>query len=138
MRHRRSGKKFNRSRSHYHALMRNLAISMLMHESIRTTLPKAKELRPFVEKLITLGKKGTLHARRTAFKVLRDEGVLKRLFDEIAPRMKERPGGYTRILRFGFRASDAAQMATIELVECSESVTKPEGKPEKEGSKNEE
>jgi large subunit ribosomal protein L17 len=117
--------------------MRNLAISMLMRESIRTTLPKAKELRPFVEKLITLGKKGTLHARRTAFKVLRDEGVLKRLFDEIAPRMKERPGGYTRILRFGFRASDAAQMAVIELVERSESVTsKPEGESEKESGKS--
>ncbi|MFN7130437.1 MAG: 50S ribosomal protein L17 [Myxococcales bacterium] len=117
MRHGMSGRQFNRSRAHYHSLMNNLATSLLKHEAIKTTLPKAKEMRPMVEKLITLGKKGTLHARRQAFRTIRDEAVLKKLFDEIAPRMKERQGGYTRILKLGFRAHDAADMAIIELVD---------------------
>jgi large subunit ribosomal protein L17 len=117
MRHRIVGKKFNRSRPHYHALMDNLITSMLKHGSIKTTLPKAKEARPLIEKIITLGKKGTLHARRTAFKTVRDEEVLSLLFSDIAPRMKDRSGGYTRILKLGFRPSDAAPMARLELVD---------------------
>lgn len=97
--------------------MDNLITSVLKHESIKTTLPKAKEVRPLVEKLITLGKKGTLHARRQAFRTVRDEEVLKKLFGDIGPRMKERNGGYTRILKLGFRASDAAPMAVLQLVD---------------------
>ena len=117
MRHGIVGRKLGRSRPHYHALMDNLIASLLQHESIRTTLPKAKEVRPLVEKMITLGKRGTLHARRLAFRTVRDEDVLKKLFDDIGPRMKERAGGYTRILKLGFRSSDAAPMALIELVD---------------------
>ena len=117
MKHGVVGRKLNRSRAHYHALMDNLITSVLKHESIKTTLPKAKEVRPLVEKMITLGKKGTLHARRTAFKTVRDEEVLHKLFADIGPRMKERNGGYTRILKLGFRAKDAAPMAQLELVD---------------------
>jgi large subunit ribosomal protein L17 len=117
MKHGVVGRKLNRSRPHYHALMDNLITSVLKHESIKTTLPKAKEVRPLVEKIITLGKQGTLHARRLVFRTIRDEGVLKKLFDDIAPRMKERHGGYIRILKLGPRAKDAAPMALLELVD---------------------
>jgi len=117
MRHGIVGRKLNRSRPHFHALMDNLITSVLKHESIKTTLPKAKEVRPLVEKMITLGKKGTVHARRTAFKTVRDEEVLKKLFEDIAPRMKERKGGYLRILKLGARAKDSAPMAILELVD---------------------
>ncbi|HEY3451742.1 MAG TPA: 50S ribosomal protein L17 [Myxococcales bacterium] len=117
MKHGVVGRKLNRSRPHFHALMDNLVASVLKHESIKTTLPKAKEVRPLVEKVITLAKKGTLHARRTAFKTVREEVVLHKLFAEIGPRMKERKGGYTRILRLGKRAKDAAPMALLELVD---------------------
>ena len=117
MRHGIVGRKLGRSRSHYHSLMDNLVTSMLRHESITTTLPKAKELRPLVEKLITLGKDDSVHARRLAFRTVRQKDVLKKLFAEIGPRMKDRQGGYTRILKMGFRPSDAAPMAIIQLVD---------------------
>lgn len=127
MRHGIVGRKLGRTRSHYHSLMDNLIASMLKHESITTTLPKAKELRPLVEKLITLGKEDSVHARRLAFRTVRQKDVLKKLFSEIAPRMKERKGGYTRILKTGFRRSDAAPMAIIQLVDYV-----PKAKPIKE------
>lgn len=127
MRHGIVGRKLGRTRSHYHALMDNLVVSMLKHESITTTLPKAKELRPLVEKLITLGKEDTVHARRLAFRTVRQKDVLKKLFTDIGPRMKDRPGGYTRILKTGLRASDAAPMAIIQLVDYV-----PKAKPAKE------
>ncbi len=97
--------------------MRNMATSLFEHERIETTTAKAKELRPFVEKLITLGKRGDLHARRLARRQIADRDVLGKLFDDIAPRFTERPGGYTRILKLGTRRGDAAEMALIELVD---------------------
>jgi|TARA_R110000796_G_scaffold166192_1_gene283061 large subunit ribosomal protein L17 len=95
----------------------NMAVSLLTHEQIKTTLPKAKDLRPYVEKLITLGKRGDLHARRQAISILRDDKIVAKLFGEIAERYKERSGGYTRVLKAGFRYGDAAPVAVIELVE---------------------
>jgi len=95
----------------------NMAVSLLTHKQIKTTLPKAKDLRPYVEKLITLGKRGDLHARRQAISILRDEKVVAKLFGEIADRYKERSGGYTRVLKAGFRYGDAAPVAVIELVD---------------------
>jgi len=135
MKHGVVGRKLNRSRSHYHALMDNLITSVLKHESIKTTLPKAKEARPLVEKIITLAKRGTLHARRTAFKTVRDEEVLHKLFAEIGPRMKERKGGYTRILKLGLRLKDAAPMALLELVDYQ---PKAKAKPAQEKGEQEE
>jgi large subunit ribosomal protein L17 len=132
------GRKLNRSRPHFHALMDNLITSLLKHESIKTTLPKAKEVRPLVEKLITMAKKGTLHARRTAFRTVRDEEVLHKLFAEIGPRMKERAGGYTRILKLGFRAKDSAPMALLELVDFKpKAKVKAEPKKKVEGEEKE-
>jgi large subunit ribosomal protein L17 len=95
----------------------NMTVSLLVHEQIKTTLPKAKDLRPVAEKMITLGKAGTLHARRQAFAFLRDDAAVKKLFDEIGPRYKERNGGYTRVLKAGFRYGDNAPMGIIELVD---------------------
>ncbi len=129
MRHGIVGRKLGRTRSHYHALMDNLVASMLKHESITTTLPKAKELRPLVEKLITLGKEDSVHARRLALRTVRQKDVLKKLFSDIGPRMKDRQGGYTRILKMGQRASDAAPMAIIQLVDYV-----PKAKPAAEAS----
>jgi large subunit ribosomal protein L17 len=117
MRHGLSGRKLNRTKSHRRALFANLAAALIKHEQIKTTLPKAKDLRPVVEKLITLGKRGNLHARRQALAVLRDEAVTRKLFDTIATRYKTRAGGYTRVLKAGFRFGDAAPMAIIELVD---------------------
>ncbi|MGE3967283.1 MAG: 50S ribosomal protein L17 [Dongiaceae bacterium] len=117
MRHGLSGRKLNRTKSHRRALFANLASALIKHEQIKTTLPKAKDLRPVVEKLITLGKRGNLHARRQALAVLRDEAVTRKLFDTIATRYKTRAGGYTRVLKAGFRFGDAAPMAIIELVD---------------------
>ena len=117
MRHRLSGRKLNRTSSHRKALFANMAAALLKHEQITTTLPKAKELRPVVEKLITLGKRGGLSARRQAMAVLRDETILGKLFSTIGPRYSERPGGYTRVLRAGFRHGDMAPLAVIELVD---------------------
>ena len=117
MRHRLSGRKLNRTSSHRKALFANMAAALLKHEQITTTLPKAKELRPVVEKLITLGKKGDLSARRRAMAVLRDETITGKLFSTIAPRYSERAGGYTRVMRAGFRHGDMAPLAVIELVD---------------------
>jgi len=117
MRHGNSGRKLNRTSSHRKAMFANMAHALLKHEQITTTLPKAKELRPIVEKLITLGKRGGLHARRQAWSVLRDDVVTAKLFDALAERYKERRGGYTRVLKAGFRYGDTAAMAVIELVD---------------------
>ena len=117
MRHRVGGRKLNRTSSHRAALFRNMAAALIKHEQITTTLPKAKELRPYVEKLITLGKKGGLSNRRLAHSRLLDDAQLAKLFDVLAPRYAKREGGYTRVIRAGIRASDSAPMAIIELVD---------------------
>jgi len=111
------GRKLNRTSSHRKALFSNMAAALIKHEQIKTTLPKAKELRPVVEKLISLGKRGDLHARRQAFAQLRDEAVVAKLFSVIKDRYSERPGGYSRVLKAGFRYGDCAPMAIIELVD---------------------
>src|SRR5919109_5502126 len=116
MRHLKSGRKLNRSSSHRWALMRNLITSLLRNEKIRTTDPKAKELRRWADRVITLGKEGSLHARRQVFAIVQDKTVVRKLFDTIGPRFKDRPGGYTRIIKVGLRRGDAAQMSIIELV----------------------
>jgi large subunit ribosomal protein L17 len=111
------GRRFGRTSSHRQAMLMNLAQSLITHEQIMTTLPKAKDLRPVVEKLVTLGKRGDLHARRQAIAQLRDETVVRRLFDVIAKRYGSRNGGYLRIMKAGFRYGDAAPMAVIEFVD---------------------
>jgi len=126
MRHRCGYRKLNRTSSHRTAMFRNMASALLRHEAIRTTLPKAKELRRVVEPLITLGKNPTLANRRLAFARLRDRDIVGKLFDEIAPRFKARNGGYTRIMKFGFRVGDNAPMALIELVDRAEGGEAPE------------
>ncbi len=117
MRHQKSGRKLNRNSSHRKAMFRNMATSLLQHEIIKTTLPKAKELRRVAEPLITLAKEDSVATRRLAFARLRDKAVVGKLFTEIGPRYQERPGGYTRILKCGFRDGDNAPMAYIELVD---------------------
>ena len=117
MRHGRSGRKLNRTSSHRKAMFTNMAASLIEHEQITTTLPKAKELRPIVEKLVTLGKRGDLHARRQAISQVGSAVLVKRLFDTIAPRYAERHGGYLRIMKAGFRFGDNAAMAVIEFVD---------------------
>ena len=117
MRHRMSGRKLNRTASHRKAMFANMAAALLKHEQIQTTVPKAKDLRSVVDRLITLGKRGNLHARRQAFAVLRDNGLVSKLFGELAERYKDRRGGYTRVLRAGFRYGDNAPIAVIELVD---------------------
>ncbi|GAB3447973.1 50S ribosomal protein L17 [Insolitispirillum peregrinum] len=117
MRHGMSGRKLNRTKSHRKALFANMATALLKHEQIKTTLPKAKDLRPVAEKLITLGKRGDLHARRQALAIIREEDVVRKLFSVLAERYKTREGGYTRVLKAGFRYGDAAPMAVIELVD---------------------
>ena len=117
MRHGSSGRRLNRSVSHRKSMFANLAASLIEHEQIVTTLPKAKELRPIVEKLITLGKRGDLHARRQAIAQMRDETQVQKLFATIGPRYKDRNGGYIRILKAGFRYGDNAALAVIELVD---------------------
>ena len=117
MRHGVAGRKLGITTSHRFAMFRNMAVALLKHEQITTTVPKAKELRPVAEKLITLGKRGGLHARRQALAQLQDEKIVAKLFDALATRYKTRPGGYTRVLRAGMRYGDAADMAVIELVE---------------------
>ena len=120
MRHRKSGRRLGRNSSHRKAMFRNMATSMLMHETIRTTLPKAKELRRVVEPLITLAKEDSVANRRLAFNRLRDKEVVGKLFSEIGPRFKERPGGYLRIFKTGPRPGDAAPMAVVMLTELAE------------------
>ena len=116
MRHLKSGRQLSRNSSHRWALMRNLITALLREEKIKTTDPKAKELRRWVDRVITLGKRGDLHARRQAAAIIFDKTVVKKLFDTIGPRFKDRPGGFTRIVKLGIRHGDAAQMALIELV----------------------
>ncbi len=117
MRHRLAGRKLNRTSSHRKALFANMAAALIKHEQISTTLPKAKDLRRVIEPLITLGKRGDLHARRQALSVLKDRALVEKLFSTLAERYKAREGGYTRVLKAGHRYGDAADMAIIELVE---------------------
>ncbi len=117
MRHRMSGRKLNRTSSHRKAMFSNMTVSLLEHEQITTTLPKAKELRRIADKMITLGKRGDLHARRQALAVLKDNEIVSKLFSSLAERYKERNGGYTRVLKAGNRYGDMAPMAVIELVD---------------------
>jgi len=117
MRHRKRGRRFSRSSSHRQAMFANLCQALVKHEQIKTTLPKAKELRPVVERLITLAKRGDLHARRLLIAKTRHEPTAAKLIDVLGPRYGERPGGYTRVLKAGFRQGDAAPMAVIELVD---------------------
>ncbi len=117
MRHRKKGRKLSRTASHRRATLRNMAQSLFTHGRIETTTAKAKELRPYAERLITLARRGDLHARRLAGAKIGDRAVLGRLFDEIGPRFADRPGGYTRILKLGARKGDAADMSLIELVD---------------------
>jgi large subunit ribosomal protein L17 len=117
MRHRKAGRKLGRSSSHRQALLRNMVTSLLDHERIQTTDAKAKELRRFTDRMITLGKRGDLHARRQALRVIRSKEVTAKLFDELADRYRERPGGYTRVMKLGQRQGDAAPMSLIELLD---------------------
>ena len=117
MRHANGHRKLNRTASHRKALLQNMAAALIKHEQIKTTLPKAKELKSYIDKLITLGKKGGLHRRRQAFSKLRDNNIVAKLFDELASRYENRPGGYARVLKAGRRYGDNAPMAIIELVE---------------------
>ncbi|MEX1226554.1 MAG: 50S ribosomal protein L17 [Marinobacter sp.] len=116
MRHRKSGRKFNRTSAHRKAMFRNMTASLVEHELIKTTLPKAKELRRVAEPLITLSKKDSVANRRLAFSRLRDDAVVAKLFNELGPRFVERPGGYLRVLKCGFRAGDNAPMAYVEVI----------------------
>ena len=120
MNHRKTGRKLGRTSAHRKALFRNMVTSLLEHEQIRTTDAKAKELRGVAERMITLGKRGTLHARRQALRTIRSKEVTSKVFDELADRYRERPGGYTRVIKLGQRAGDAAPMAIIELVDRDE------------------
>jgi large subunit ribosomal protein L17 len=117
MRHGKAHRKFNRTAEHRKAMFENMAASLIKHEQIITTLPKAKDLRPIVEKLITLGKRGDLHARRQAIAQLQDETVVRKLFDVLGPRYADRHGGYTRVLKAGYRHGDSAPIGVIEFVE---------------------
>ncbi len=121
MRHRKSGRKLGRNSSHRTAMFRNMATSLVQHETIKTTLPKAKELRRVVEPLITLAKQDGVSRRRVAFARLRDNAAVGKLFNELGPRFKNRPGGYLRILKIGFRAGDAAPMALVQLLDQPDS-----------------
>ena len=120
MRHGKAHRKLNRKSQHRRAMFANMAAALIKHEQILTTLPKAKDLRPIVEKLVTLGKRGDLHARRQAVSKLRDLAMVKKLFDVLGPRYKERQGGYTRVLKAGFRYGDSAPVAVIEFVDRDE------------------
>ena len=117
MRHLKSKRKLNKTSSHRKAMLGNMAIALIKHEQIQTTLPKAKELSPFVDKLITLGKKGDLASRKKAYSILPEKQWTSKIFDELSERYKERDGGYTRVLKAGFRYGDSAPMAVIELVD---------------------
>src|ERR1700735_4471682 len=122
MRHRNSGRQLSRNSSHRHAMLRNMATSLLQHETIRTTVPKAKELRRVVEPLITLAKADSLAKRRLAYSRLRDEGVVEKLFADLGPRFKARAGGYTRILKMEPRPGDSADMALMQLVDLTKAT----------------
>ena len=135
MRHRKQGRKLNRTQSHRKAMFMNMSVALLTHEQIVTTLPKAKELRSVVDKLITLGKRGDLHARRQAVSQLQDNPTVQKLFSTLAERYADRPGGYTRVLKAGFRYGDNAPMAVIELVDRDEDA---KGKADRERMEAEE
>ena len=122
MRHGFRGRRFNRTPEHRQAMFANMSAALIKHEQIVTTLPKAKDLRPVVEKLITLGKRGDLHARRLAMSQVRDEAMVRKLFEVLGPRYGERPGGYCRVLKAGFRYGDNAPLAVIEFVDRDESA----------------
>lgn len=122
MRHLKAGRKLNRTSEHRRALFRNLVTSLLLHERVQTTDAKAKEIRRWVDRMVTLGKRGTLHARRQALAFVRSRDVVKKLFDEIGPRFRDRPGGYTRITKVGVRLGDAAPLSVIELTERGDRV----------------
>jgi large subunit ribosomal protein L17 len=132
MRHRLSGRKLNRTSQHRQMLFRNMSQALIRHEQIVTTLAKARELRPVVEKLITLGKRGDLHARRQAFARLRDNDMTSKLFEVLGKRYADRNGGYTRIIKAGHRYGDAASMAVIELVDRDEDARGLGDRPEEE------
>ena len=133
MRHRLSGRKLNRTASHRKAMFSNMAAALIKHEQITTTLPKAKEMRRIADRLITLGKRGGLHARRQALSVLKDTKLAEKLFSTLAARYADRPGGYTRVLKAGFRYGDSAPMGIIELVDRDpEAKGKDSGPPPKE------
>ena len=117
MRHLKSKRKLNKTSSHRKAMLGNMSVALIKHEQIQTTLPKAKELSPFVDKLITLGKKGDLASRKKAYSILPEKQWVSKIFDELSERYKERDGGYTRVLKAGFRYGDSAPMAVIELVD---------------------
>ena len=122
MRHKYSGRKLNRTSSHRSAMFKNMMASLIEHEEIKTTLPKAKELRGFVERLITISKIDTVAKRRIVFSRIRSKDAVKKLFSELGPRFKNRPGGYLRVLKCGFRAGDKAPMAIVQLVDKKEEV----------------
>ncbi len=126
MRHRKSGRHLNRTSSHREAMFRNMTNSLFRHELIKTTLPKAKELRRVAEPLITMAKNDSVHKRRLAFSRMRDKEMVGKLFVEIGPRYEQRPGGYLRILKCGYRAGDAAPMAYVELVDRPQAEAKPD------------
>lgn len=131
MRHHVAERKLGRKSAHRKAMLANLAISLILKDRIETTLPKAKELKPFAEKLVTLGKKGTVHAQRHAVSMIRSKGAVHRLFDELAHRFENRHGGYTRILKLGWRHGDSAPMAAIEYLAGEQKVGEPLKKEEK-------
>jgi large subunit ribosomal protein L17 len=136
MRHRKAGRKLNRSSSHRSAMLRNIVTSLLEHERIVTTLPKAKEARRVAEKMITLGKTGNLHARRQALAYIRSRDVVAKLFEKLSVQYAERPGGYTRIIRTGNRYGDAAPMAVLELVGYEEAALQVDQEQVEKGSEN--
>ncbi|MGD0309487.1 MAG: 50S ribosomal protein L17 [Acidobacteriota bacterium] len=137
MRHRNAGRKLGRKTPHRIMMFRNLVTSLLDKERVRTTLPRAKEARPIAERMITLGKRESLHARRQALAFVKDPEVVSKLFKTLAPRFAERPGGYTRIIRLGFRQGDGAQMAILELIGSGYKARKPEEKKGKKAKKAE-
>jgi large subunit ribosomal protein L17 len=135
MRHRVAGKKLGRTTAHRMMMLRNMVTSLLDKERMQTTLDRAKAVRPLAERIITLGKRETLHARRQALAFVKDPAVVSKLFDTIAPRFSDRPGGYTRIIRLGYRDGDGAQMAIIELIGSEFKPSKKESKGSKKSSK---
>ena len=137
MKHRIKGKKLNRTSSHRKALFKNMAQAIIKHEQIITTLPKAKTMKPIIDKLITLGKKGSLHARRQAFSQLRDNNMVSKLFGDLATRYAERQGGYSRVLKAGYRYGDSAAMAVLELVDRNEDARGQDSGTVQENNKSE-
>ena len=132
MRHRKAGRKLNRTSEHRRAMFGNMATSLFRHERIQTTTPKAKELRSVADKLVTLAKRGDLHARRQAARVVKDDEILSKLFGELAERFAERPGGYTRVLHIGKRRGDNAPMSLIELVDSADAAVDEHAETEEE------